>query len=141
MIDLDKFVEAQAATHAQALAELRHGTKRSHWMWFVFPQIAGLGTSPTSQHYAIAGLDEARAYVQHPVLGPRLIEAMRAVLDVEGKTAADIFGTPDDMKLRSCATLFAAAEPVEPVFQRIIDKYFGGHADPLTTARLRFPAD
>ncbi len=138
--DLSRFVNAQADVYAAALAEIRSGRKRSHWMWFVFPQIAGLGTSQMSRHYAIGSLAEARAYLRHPLLGPRLIEALRAVLDIEGRTAADIFGTPDDMKLRSCATLFAAAAPEEMVFQRVIDTYFGGHADPLTLARLS-PAD
>jgi uncharacterized protein (DUF1810 family) len=134
--DLQRFVLAQDGVYATALDELRAGRKRSHWMWFVFPQIAGLGVSATSQHYAIRGLDEARAYLAHPLLGPRLLECMRAVLDVEGKPASQIFGSPDDMKLRSCATLFAAAAPGESVFRDVLGKYFGGVVDSLTLQRL-----
>ena len=134
--DLQRFVDAQHGVYDQALAELRAGRKRSHWMWFVFPQIEGLGRSPTAQHYAISGLDEARAYLAHPMLGPRLIECARAVAATTGRTAEEIFGSPDDLKLRSSMTLFARAAPDEAVFQQVLDKYFGGEPDPLTLERL-----
>ena len=133
---LSRFVEAQATVYDTALAELNRGQKASHWMWFVFPQIAGLGHSPTARFYAIADLDEARAYLAHPVLGPRLVEAVEAILALPGRDANAVFGSPDDLKLRSSLTLFRAAAPDEPVFQQALDKYFGGEADPLTLARL-----
>lgn len=133
---LSRFVEAQTATYGTALAELRRGEKTSHWMWFVFPQIAGLGRSPTAQLYAIADLAEARAYLAHPVLGPRLVEAVEAINALPGRDAHAVFGSPDDMKLRSSLTLFRAADPREPVFQQALDKYFAGDADPLTLERL-----
>lgn len=134
--DLGRFVEAQAATYAAALAELRRGRKASHWMWFVFPQIAGLGRSPTARFYALASLDEARAYLAHPVLGPRLSEVVDAILALPGRDARAVFGSPDDLKLRSSLTLFQAAAPDEPRFQRALDKYFAGRPDPLTLERL-----
>lgn len=134
--DLGRFVEAQAATYAAALAELRRGRKASHWMWFVFPQIAGLGRSPTARFYALASLDEARAYLSHPVLGPRLSEVVDAILALPGRDARAVFGSPDDLKLRSSLTLFQAAAPDEPRFQRALDKYFAGRPDPLTLERL-----
>ena len=130
--DLQRFVDAQAGTYEQALAEINAGLKRSHWMWFIFPQIDGLGSSPTARHYAIKSRDEARAYLQHPVLGPRLLECAAAVLVIDAKSARDIFGTPDDLKLRSSATLFAAVSPKGSIFARLLDKYFGGEADPRT---------
>jgi uncharacterized protein (DUF1810 family) len=133
---LSRFVEAQTATYGTALAELRRGRKTSHWMWFVFPQIAGLGRSPTARLYAIADLAEARAYLAHPVLGPRLVEAVAAINALPGHDAHAVFGAPDDMKLRSSLTLFQAADPDEPAFRRALDKYFGGEGDPLTLARL-----
>jgi uncharacterized protein (DUF1810 family) len=129
--DLNRFVSAQAAVYPEALAELKEGRKRTHWMWFVFPQIAGLGVSPTAQRYAIRSLDEARAYLAHPVLGPRLAECARAVLAVDGKTAEDIFGYPDDLKLRSSMTLFARAADDPGVFQAVLDRYYDG-PDPKT---------
>lgn len=135
--DLDRFVEAQTATYDTALAELRRGRKTGHWMWFVFPQIAGLGRSPTARFYAIASLDAARAYLDHPVLGPRLREAVDVLLALPGRDAHAVFGGPDDVKLRSCLTLFQAADPEEPRFQRALDKYFAGRPDPLTLDRLR----
>jgi uncharacterized protein (DUF1810 family) len=122
---LNRFLEAQEGVYPQALAELRAGRKRSHWMWFVFPQIAGLGSSPTAQRYAITSLDEARAYAEHPVLGARLRECAEALLAVDG-TAADIFGYPDDLKLRSSMTLFARAADDPAVFQAVLDKYYDG---------------
>jgi uncharacterized protein (DUF1810 family) len=134
--DLQRFVDAQEGVHEQALSELRAGHKRSHWMWFVFPQVEGLGSSPTAQHYAISGLDEARAYLAHPVLGPRLVESARAVVETTGRSAREIFGYPDDLKLRSSMTLFAQAMPDEPVFQQVLDRYFDGEPDPSTLARL-----
>jgi uncharacterized protein (DUF1810 family) len=128
---LQRFVAAQdeAGTYASAVNELRGGRKRSHWMWFVFPQISGLGQSPTSRTYAIKSLDEARAYLAHPVLGPRLIECACILAGLEGLTAQDIFGAVDAIKLRSSMTLFARADPAEPVFQGVLDAYFGGVAD------------
>jgi uncharacterized protein (DUF1810 family) len=134
--DLERFVKAQSPVHAQALAELRAGRKTSHWMWFVFPQIAGLGTSPMAQRYAIASLAEARAYWSHPVLGPRLKECTAAVLAVRGRSAHDIFGSPDDVKFRSCMTLFERAVPEEPLFAQALDAYYGGERDRATLQRL-----
>jgi uncharacterized protein (DUF1810 family) len=133
--DLDRFVEAQRDTYEVAMAEIRSGHKRSHWMWFVFPQIAGLGVSATSRRYAIRSRAEAEAYLAHAVLGPRLHESMETVLAVEDASALDVFGTPDDMKLRSCSTLFAAVSPPDSVFERVLTRYFAGRADE-TTLRL-----
>ncbi len=130
--DLERFVRAQERTYQTALAEIRGGRKRSHWMWYVFPQIAGLGFSETSQRYAIRNRAEARAYLAHPLLGPRLIECFEAALSVDGRTAHAMFGSPDDLKFRSCATLFACGTPPGSVFQRALDKYFGGERDPRT---------
>ena len=134
--DLARFVAAQAPVYAAARAELADGRKRSHGMWFVFPQIAGLGLSPTAVRYAIGSLDEAKAYCAHPVLGPRLVECASLVLAVEGRSAVEIFGTIDAVKFRSSMTLFAAAAPQDPVFEACIGKYFGGERDPATLARL-----
>jgi uncharacterized protein (DUF1810 family) len=134
--DLDRFVQAQARSYAQALAEIRAGRKESHWMWYVFPQLAGLGSSPAARRYAIGNLDEAAAYLNHPVLGARLVECAEALLDLEGLTAHDVFGWPDELKLRSSATLFALASPPGSMFARVIDKYFGGRADPNTLRLL-----
>jgi uncharacterized protein (DUF1810 family) len=135
---LQRFVDAQddGGTYDQALAELHAGQKRSHWMWFVFPQVAGLGRSATAQHYAISGLDEARAYVVHPVLGPRLLESARALTALDTSDAVAVFGETDAQKLRSSMTLFAAAAPDEPVFGQVLDQYFAGAPDQGTTARL-----
>lgn len=130
--DLERFVRAQERTYQTALAEVRSGRKRSHWMWYVFPQIAGLGFSETSRRYAIRDTAEARAYLEHPLLGPRLIECFEAALSVDGRTAHEIFGSPDDLKFRSCATLFAGVAPPGSVFQRVLDQYFGGEGDPRT---------
>jgi uncharacterized protein (DUF1810 family) len=134
--NLERFVAAQAGIYARALAELHAGRKRSHWMWFVFPQVAGLGWSLTARCYAIKGLAEARAYLAHPVLGVRLVECAEALLDVDGKSARDILGYPDDLKLRSCATLFAQVAPPGSVFERLLDKYYAGAADSKTLERL-----
>jgi uncharacterized protein (DUF1810 family) len=138
--DLARFEAAQEGSYESALAELRRGRKQSHWMWFVFPQFAGLGFSQMSVRYAIKSLDEARAYLAHPVLGPRLAESADAVLAIAGRSALEIFGSPDDMKLRSSATLFAAVSPEGSVFHQLLDKYFGGRKDD-STLRLIAPAD
>jgi uncharacterized protein (DUF1810 family) len=134
---LERFVSAQDPVIDNVRAELRAGRKQSHWMWFVFPQIAGLGRSPTTVHYALTSLDEARAYLAHPVLGERLRACTQLVLDVEGKIAHDIFGSPDDLKFHSSMTLFAHAAPSEPLFDRALEKYFDGRADTATLALLR----
>ncbi len=134
--DLARFVRAQEGDYERALAEIRGGRKRSHWMWYVFPQYDGLGFSPTSRLYAVKSLAEARAYLSHPVLGPRLVECAEAALGVEGRSASEIFGSPDDMKLRSCATLFARVSPAGSVFQRLLDKYFQGQPDDRTLRLL-----
>lgn len=136
--DLVRFVAAQdqGGTYEAAAAELRAGRKRSHWMWFVFPQIAGLGQSPISRRYAIASLDEARAYVAHPVLGPRLTECARILTGLPSRSAEEVFGGIDAMKLRSSMTLFARADPSNPVFQQVLDGYFAGVSDPATERLL-----
>lgn len=136
--DLTRFVSAQdqGGTYERALAELHAGHKTSHWMWFVFPQIAGLGRSPTAQHFAIASLAEARAYLEHPVLGPRLVECAQALLGVEGRSAEEILGPTDAMKLRSSMTLFRAAAPDEPGFRQVLERYFDGREDEATTTLL-----
>lgn len=134
--DLDRFVRAQDGIYQQALAEIHAGRKQSHWMWFVFPQLDGLGSSAMARRYAIASEEEARAYLDHPVLGPRLIDAARAALAVDGRSARDIFGTPDDLKLRSSATLFARVSPPASVFEELLAKYFGGRPDDETIRLL-----
>ena len=136
--DLERFVVAQDAGggYAAAAAELRAGMKTGHWMWFVFPQIAGLGASSMSQRYAISSLDEARAYLAHPILGARLVECTSVLAELEGRTAQDVFGTVDAVKLRSSMTLFARAAPDDPVFLEVLDRYFDGRADEATDARL-----
>jgi uncharacterized protein (DUF1810 family) len=136
--DLERFVAAQDAggTYDRAAAELRAGRKASHWMWFVFPQIAGLGYSTASRTYAISSLDEARAYLAHPVLGPRLIECAVILARVPGRTAEQIFGEVDALKLCSSMTLFMRAAPGEPVFRQVLDQYFGGVPDPATEQRI-----
>jgi uncharacterized protein (DUF1810 family) len=136
--DLERFVAAQnsGGSYQQALAELRAGRKRSHWIWYVFPQIKGLGMSPTSQHFGIDGQREAQAYLAHPVLGPRLLECARTLLDLEECDPVAIFGSLDAMKVRSSMTLFARADPTQPVFSAVLERYFGGEADPATIDRL-----
>ncbi len=134
--ELNGFVEAQSSTYERALAELRSGRKRSHWMWYVFPQLAGLGRSETSRHYAIGSADEAKAYLAHPLLGPRLIECATVVLELEGRSAHDIFGSPDDLKLRSCATLFEIVAGPESPFAKLLANYFGGERDSETLRLL-----
>lgn len=136
--DLERFVSAQAAVFTDALAELRAGRKRSHWMWFVFPQLRGLGISPTSQHFGLSGLAEARAYLAHPLLGERLLRCTQAVLAVEGRSLREIFGSPDDMKFASSMTLFAIAAPERPnLFDQAIERCCDGQADARTVALLR----
>ena len=134
---LQRFVDAQDLVYDDVLDELRSGRKASHWMWFVFPQLRGLGHSAMATRYGIASLEEARAYLQHPVLGPRLRECTQLVLAVEGRSAHAIFGSPDDLKLRSCMTLFRAADPGEPLFDAVLRHHYGGEADPRTLALLR----
>jgi uncharacterized protein (DUF1810 family) len=134
--DLQRFVDAQAQTYDQALAELRDGEKRTHWMWFVFPQLAGLGHSGMAQRFAIPGLEEARAYAGHPTRGRRLVESARVLTDLDTADAVQVFGPVDAQKLQSSMTLFALAVPDEPVFRQVLDHYFGGAEDDGTTSRL-----
>ncbi|MCL4203604.1 MAG: DUF1810 family protein [Pirellulaceae bacterium] len=130
--NLKRFLEAQQDDYQQALAEIRSGRKRSHWIWYIFPQYAGLGFSSTSQRYAIKSVAEAEAYLRHPVLGPRLVECAEAALGIEGRSAIEVFGSPDDIKLRSCATLFAAVSPPGSVFEQVLEKFFRGARDERT---------
>lgn len=134
--DLARFVAAQDPIYAQARTELASGRKQSHWMWFVFPQIEGLGGSAMAQAYAIRSLEEATAYLAHPILGARLKECVRLVNGVEGRSARQIFGHPDDLKFRSSMTLFAAVAPDEPLFAQALEKYYASAPDPLTQAKL-----
>jgi len=129
---LNRFVEAQSGVYERALSEIRSGQKRSHWMWFIFPQYDGLGFSDISKRYAIKSLAEAEAYLRHPLLGPRLVECAEATLAIKGRSAADVFGSPDDMKLRSCATLFARASSPGSIFEQVLDKCFEGEPDERT---------
>lgn len=133
---LSRFLRAQENSYDTALAELRRGAKRSHWMWFIFPQIAGLGNSPTAQLYAIKSREEAEEFLRHPELGQRLIACAEALLGITGKSASEIMGYPDDLKLRSSATLFAEVSPPGSVFHQLLGKYFGGKPDPQTLAIL-----
>jgi uncharacterized protein (DUF1810 family) len=135
--DLKRFVDAQSEIYDQAKSELRGGRKRSHWMWFVFPQFAGLGASATSVRYSIKSLAEARAYLSHPLLGVRLLECADAMLQVQGRSALEILGSPDDMKLRSCATLFSYVSPADNLFGRILDQHFQGESDRETLRLLQ----
>jgi uncharacterized protein (DUF1810 family) len=129
-------VDAQQRTYSQALAEIRSGQKRSHWMWFIFPQIRGLAVSAMSERYAIRSAAEARAYLEHPMLGARLVECCEAVIGLEDRTPFEIFGYPDELKLKSCATLFAAVAPAGSVFARLLDACFGGERDDVTVQLL-----
>jgi uncharacterized protein (DUF1810 family) len=133
---LIRFVRAQQDDFKQALAEIQRGKKRTHWMWYIFPQFDGLASSATSKHYAIKSIEEAKAYLDHPILGPRLREYAEAVLHVEGRSATEIFGSPDDLKLKSCATLFATVSPAGSVFDRLLEKYYGGERDQKTLRLL-----
>jgi uncharacterized protein (DUF1810 family) len=134
--DLQRFVDAQARVYPDVLEELRDGRKRSHWIWFIFPQIAGLGSSPTAARYAISSVDEARAYLRHEVLGPRLHECAQLVNAVQGRSISEIFGSPDDMKVRSSMTLFAQATEDNHDFLELLERYYDGEEDPLTLERL-----
>jgi uncharacterized protein (DUF1810 family) len=134
--DLSRFVDAQDRVYDTVLAELRNGAKRSHWIWFVFPQLRGLGRSGTAQHYGIGGIDEARAYLAHPVLGTRLRECTRLVAAIDGRSVDDIFGFPDNLKVRSSMTLFAHATDDNDDFQAVLDKFYGGEGDPATVELL-----
>jgi uncharacterized protein (DUF1810 family) len=135
--DLERFVEAQDAVFETALAEISRGRKRSHWMWYIFPQIAGLGASSTTKFYAVKDLAEAGDYLRHPVLGKRLIEISGVLLEIEDRTAHEIFGSPDDRKLKSSMTLFASLPDADPVFQKVLDKYYGGERDARTLEIIR----
>jgi uncharacterized protein (DUF1810 family) len=135
--NLERFVQAQDDDYVQALSEIRGGRKYSHWMWYIFPQLDGLGYSPTARHFAIKSRAEAEAYLKHPLLGARLLECAAAVLRIEKRSAFDIFGTPDDLKLRSCATLFAHASPAGSVFEQLLDKYYRGERDDKTIQLLK----
>ncbi|MYZ41550.1 DUF1810 domain-containing protein [Schauerella aestuarii] len=126
---LERFVQAQAAVYADVVAELTAGRKRTHWMWFIFPQIAGLGRSATAQHFAISSLAEARAYAAHPVLGPRLMQCAALALDAKVRDAHTLFGSPDDLKFHSSMTLFALADPAAAVYDACLARYFNGKAD------------
>lgn len=134
--DLQRFVDAQGPVYDTVLGELNGGRKRSHWMWFVFPQLRGLGSSPTAVRYAISSIDEARAYLSHEVLGPRLRECAGVVARIDGRTAEEIFGRPDDMKLRSSMTLFARAADDNADFVAVLEKFYSGEEDPATLAGL-----
>jgi uncharacterized protein (DUF1810 family) len=137
--DLIRFVRAQEGTYDQALSELKLGRKRSHWIWWIFPQLDGLGFSPITKRFSIKSEDEARAYLAHPILGPRLIECAEAIVSVEGKSARDILGSPDDLKLKSCATLFAQVSAPGSVFEQILEKFYSGERDPATLGLLTRP--
>jgi len=135
---LSRFLQAQEGDYERARSEIMSGQKRTHWMWYVFPQLDGLASSLTSKHYSIKGVAEAKAYLDHPVLGPRLLELVEAVIRVEGRSVRDIFGSPDDLKLRSCATLFACVSPPDSVFDRLLSKYYRGERDRATLRLLGF---
>lgn len=134
--DLQRFLDAQARDYQAALAELKAGRKRSHWMWYIFPQVQGLGYSNMAQHYAIKDAAEAAAYLKHPTLGPRLVDISRALLTLPGSNATAVMGTPDDLKLRSSMTLFAQVPGADPVFQAVLNKFFGGAPDAKTLQLL-----
>jgi uncharacterized protein (DUF1810 family) len=139
--NLNRFLQAQEDDYEQVLTEIKRGQKRTHWMWYIFPQIDGLAFSSTSRHYAIKSIEEARAYLQHPLLGPRLRECADAALRVEGRSARQIFGSPDDLKLRSCATLFACVSPPGSVFDRLLEKYYANERDDRTLHLLGIRPD
>ena len=134
--DLNRFVQAQQDDYDQALAEITQGRKESHWMWYIFPQFDGLGITSTAKHYAIKSIEEARAYLAHPILGARLRECSQALLQLEDRSAEEIFGFPDVLKLRSCATLFAQVSEPASLFHRLLDKYYNGEADTKTLRLL-----
>jgi uncharacterized protein (DUF1810 family) len=133
-VDLQKFLDAQQSAYDAALTEIKNGRKRGHWMWYIFPQIKGLGLSNTANYFAIENLDQAKRYLEHPVLGKRLVEISGAMLAVERKSAYQILGSPDDLKLRSSMTLFSLLPKTDPVFRAVLDKYYEGKADWRTLA-------
>jgi len=135
--NLKRFLDAQATSYDRALAELKAGRKRSHWMWYIFPQYKGLGFSAMSRRYAIQSLDEAEAYLNHPILGDRLLECTRTVLGITGRSAREILGSPDDLKLRSCATLFEVLSPPDSVFVQLLDRFYDGERDAKTLQLLK----
>ena len=135
--DLVRFVEAQKRNYDIALAEIKQGQKQSHWMWYIFPQMRGLGGSWMSDYYGIGSLEEAKVYLDHPVLGPRLIEISSALLSLPSNSASEVMGFPDDLKLRSCMTLFSQVDSADPVFEKVLEKYFQGKSDEETLALLR----
>ncbi len=135
--NLDRFLNAQKRDYSIALSEIQNGRKRSHWMWYIFPQVTGLGYSETSRHYAIQNLDEAAAYLGHPVLGNRLIEISTALLNLPSNNAGAVFGSPDDMKLKSSMTLFASVPGADVVFEKVLEKYFNGQKDKATINILK----
>jgi len=137
MPTLTRFLDAQQSSYQTALSEIKSGRKRSHWMWYIFPQIQGLGFSETSKFYAIKDLDEATDYLNHPVLGSRLLEISKELVKLKASNATSVFGTPDDMKLKSSMTLFAALPATDPVFQQVLDKFFNGAKDEKTLQQLR----
>jgi uncharacterized protein (DUF1810 family) len=139
--NLSRFVQSQEDDYEQALSEIRKGKKRTHWMWYIFPQIDGLAFSSTSKHYSIKSVEEAKAYLAHPILGPRLLECAEAVLHIDGRSATEIFGPPDDLKLKSCATLFACVSPSGSVFERLLQKYYRGGRDEKTLQLLGISSD
>jgi uncharacterized protein (DUF1810 family) len=134
--NLQRFVDAQDGVFDRVCSELRAGRKRSHWMWYIFPQISGLGSSATAQKFAISSMAEAKAYLAHPLLGPRLRGCTELVNAIEGRSIDDVFGYPDHLKFHSSMTLFARAAPLDPVFQAALQKFFGGQEDPATLGRL-----
>ena len=134
--NLSRFVQAQEDDYEQALSEIRNGQKYSHWMWYIFPQIDGLAFSSTSKYFSIKSVEEAKAYLDHPILGPRLLECVEAVMRVQGRSATEIFGSPDDLKLKSCATLFACVSPPDSVFESLLKKYYRGERDDKTLRLL-----
>jgi uncharacterized protein (DUF1810 family) len=136
--NLERFLKAQETDYPVALSEIKNGRKQSHWMWYIFPQIAGLGFSETSKYYAIRDMAEAYHYLEHPVLGKRLFEISKLLSGIEGKTANQIFGGPDDLKLKSCMTLFSALKNTNPVFQEVLDKYFDGKQDLKTLELINY---
>lgn len=141
MNSLQRFIDAQEREYQQALGEIKNGRKHSHWIWYIFPQIDGLGFSETAKFYAIKNIDEAKAYLQHAVLGKRLVEISKCLLEINNKSAREIMGEPDDLKLRSCMTLFGSLENTDPVFQQVIDKFFNGEKDSRTTALIKIVLD
>ena len=138
---LEKFITKQEHSYQNALSEITAGKKTSHWMWYIFPQLAGLGYSEMAKHFAIADIGEAQAYLNHPILGQRLIEISTALLQQKSNNATAIFGSPDDLKLRSCMTLFSIVKNADPIFEQVLEKFFDGEKDPLTLALTRWPSN